>query len=499
MIRMRFAPSPTGVLHIGNARTAIFGYLLAKHYQGQFFLRIEDTDMTRSKQEYTDILIQSLKFLGINWDNDEIIYQSKRFAFYKQIAEKMVELGYAYKCYMTTEEIDAVKIQGKAFRSKYRDIMSDNINAIECNDDSIICSAMNEMNVCDNAKNDEQSVRSNITSDTTCKTACNISTCNYVIRFKVSAGITSFHDAVCDEVSINNDEIEDFVLLRSDGSPTFILCCAADDFDMKINYVLRGVDHLINTAKQIMIFKAMNWDVPKYAHIPLILDHTGKKLSKRDGDVGVLDYAKKGILPQAIINCLMRLGWGHKNEEFIPLEGAIEIFDETGFSKSSARFDEAKLLDLSGKYMRYLSEEQIYTYAREYAAHTMHVEYTDIGWKRFRKGLNELTARAKTLSELLTVGKIFLDDIRHDSESEIKTTLLDFFTITLPTQIDESIDMKTNVEKIELSFRQYCLSHGLIFGEVARVLRMRLSKANVSPGLFAMIYVLGADECISRL
>lgn len=460
MIRMRFAPSPTGVLHIGNARTAIFGYLLAKHYQGQFFLRIEDTDMARSKQEYTDILMESLKFLGIHWDNDEVIYQSKRFGFYRQISEQLVQKGYAYKCYMTTEEIEAVKVQGKAFRSKYRDA------------DEVIGNA-----VADNAE--------------------------YVIRFRVSDGVTAFEDAVCDTVSINNNEIEDFVLLRSDGSPTFILCCAADDFDMKINYVLRGVDHLINTAKQIMIFKAMNWDVPKYAHIPLILDHTGKKLSKRDGDIGVLDYAKKGILPQAIINCLMRLGWGHKNEEFIPLERAIEIFDEAGFSKSSARFDEAKLLDLSGKYMRYLSAEQIYTYARKYADEILHAEYCDEGWKRFAIGLNELTSRAKTLAELLEVGKIFLSNIRHESESELKAVLINFFSIELAQCMNveriDNTDMKQAVEKIELTFRQYCLSHGLIFGEVARVLRMRLSNANVSPGLFAMIYVLGIDECIARL
>ena len=464
MYNMRFAPSPTGFLHLGNARTAIFCYLLSKHYGGKFFLRIEDTDLQRSKQEYTEILIRSLRFLGLDWDNEEIIYQSQRFNFYRKIADELVTAGYAYKCYLTADEAQKLKVEGKAFRSPHRDGV--NTNAED-------------------------------------KT--------FVIRFKVLDGISKFHDGVCGDVVVNHDDIEDFVLIRSDGAPTFTLCVVADDADMGVNYVLRGADHLINTIKQIMIFEAMKWPVPKYAHIPLILDSSGKKLSKRDGDIGVLDYAKRGVMPQALVNCLMRLGWGYKNEEFIPLERAIEIFDENGFSKSAARFDEAKLLDLSGKYLRYLPMEEVYNAAKRYYDEYINVDaddnYTspirddwynvqisDLGWNRFKLGISELVIRAKTLADLFTLGKSLLLNIRY-SKDEIfvyKNELAPFFMISNEHWRDTSQDL-------DVSFREYCTKHNLPFGDMAKNLRHRLSNAQVSPGLFIMMHILGAQECLDRI
>lgn len=487
MYNMRFAPSPTGFLHLGNARTAIFCYLLAKHYNGKFFLRIEDTDLQRSKTEYTDILMKSLKFLGLNWDNEKIVYQSQRFDFYRKIADELVAKGYAYKCYLTAEEAQELKIEGKAFRSPYRN--SSEVDSHECKD---------------------------------------LSNKPYVVRFKVLDGVSKFHDEVCGDVTVNHDDIEDFVLIRSDDAPTFTLCVVADDADMCINYVLRGADHLINTVKQIMIFEAMGWSVPKYAHIPLILDSAGKKLSKRDGDIGVLDYAKKGVLPQAIVNCLMRLGWGYKNEEFIPIDKAIEIFDEHGFSKSAARFDEAKLMDLSGKYLRYLPTEEIYNAAKNYYFEYMHTDhnvhgnicskhtieinsnatiYSDnmeikwneiaigqTGWHRFKLGMSELVTRAKTLADLFELGKPLLLDIRYSSADKFvyKTELELFFQNTNKYWRDTA-------EELDKSFRVYCEEYGLQFGEMAKNLRARLSNAKVSPGLFVMMHVFGPEECLQRL
>lgn len=369
MYNFRFAPSPTGMITIGNARTAVFCYLLAKHYNGKFFLRIEDTDKQRSEAQYVDNIVNSLQFLGINWDNKDIVYQSQRTEYYQSIVDILLFSGFAYKCYLTAEEAQELKQEGVAFRSPYRNNTDTTLNDIDESDMLNEQENYNNNDMNDDILDDNEDYCNEVTQSCESTVRSNNTSQHkpYTVRFKVPEGETTFQDGVCGSVTVKHEDIEDFVLLRSDGSPTFTLCVVADDHNMDVTYVLRGSDHLINTVKQLMIFKAMSWNLPKYTHIPLILDSTGKKLSKRNGDIGVLDYARKGVLPEAIVNCLMRLGWGHKDDEFVPFERAVEIFSEEGFSKSAARFDEAKLMDLSGKYMRFLSSETILKYAKNHA------------------------------------------------------------------------------------------------------------------------------------
>lgn len=543
----RFAPSPTGFLHIGNARTAIFNYLLSKHYNGSFLLRIEDTDQARFTQEAVDVIFDSLKFLGIKHDNQELIYQSKRTARYHEVVQELLAKGLAYKCYHTIEELEAIKNQAqeqndsKAFRSIYR-------------------------------------TESGTESSNTDSTKTN-STKPFVVRLKIqdintdetqtdhtkdqALAETTFEDLVQGRITVKNQDIEDFTLLRSDGSPTYMLAVCVDDHDMNITHVFRGADHLTNTFKQLQIFKAMKWKEPHYAHIPLIHDISGKKLSKRDGAIGVLDYAKQGILPQALFNYLMRLGWGHKDEEFIPLDKAIEIFSEKGLGKSAAKFDFAKLLDLNSKWIRFLPLDQLLEYAKQYAQEYWNSKHEsnqndnnqgqsskdqnstnnnkptqtlypdEKGWERFAKGLEGLRIRAKTLLELLENGKIYFSQYVDSTDlpplpekelSLIQQFVEQFLDTFLKPCVADSLhnDLRlegknnqdnnnqdnnnqdnnapaNNEKKLEAAFRDFCSINNLEFKTIAPWLRKKLTGQAVSPSLFNVMIVLGKDICLERL
>lgn len=452
---LRFAPSPTGSMHIGNARTAIFNFLLAKHYKdSKFYLRIEDTDKERSAQDAVKVIFNSLEFLNIKWDNENIIYQSQREDIYKKYALQLVESGHAYKCYCTADELDQLRIKQKekginSFRSPYRDVAESNKDNVEK---------------------------------------------LYTVRFKTqNEGSIHFKDMVQGDIEVNYKDIEDFVLLRSDGSPTYLLSVVVDDKDMGIDTVLRGADHLTNTFKQKMLFEAFGWSAPRYGHIPLILGSDGQKLSKRNGSVGVLEYAEKGILPQALLNYLMRLGWGYGDEEFIPFERAVEIFSEDGFGKSSARFDEVKLLDLSGKYLRYLPLDEVYELAKNFAQKYSLCQEVDIaGWSRFKKGLSGLVTRCNTLLELIEMGKIYFYEVVQNIEIDFDISeLKDFFTL--------DYWQDTSKESVEKQFREYCISKDIEFKKVAGNLRKKLTGASVSPSLFEVMSALGHELCLKRL
>lgn len=435
---LRFAPSPTGYMHIGNARTAIFNFLLAQHYDGQMLLRIEDTDTQRSTQEAIDVIFSSLDFLGIK-HSGQIVYQSHNVHKHQQIAKELLDKGFAYRCYHTQQELEQMRVQGQAFRSAYRN----NTSQLDL---------------------------------------------PFTIRFKVpNTGTIIMEDQVQGAVEVAYNTIEDFALLRSDGSPTYLLAVVADDHEMNVNWIVRGCDHLTNTFKQIQIINAMGWNVPRYSHIPLILDSTGKKLSKRNGSVSVLDFAQQGILPQALFNYLMRLGWGHKDAEFIPLDQTKEIFNEKGFGKSAAKFDYDKLLDLSGKYMRFLNNEVLLEYAKNYADKFYNWNYDLQAWQRFEKGLDFIKIRCNTLIDLLEMGRTFLENIMsvqiHFEHQQIITNFIKI------KQANLTVDQ----------FREFCTDNNLSFKDCANWLRLKMTGQKVSPPVFETMRILGLKLSLERL
>ena len=313
-VRTRFAPSPTGTLHVGGARTAIFNWLFAKKYKGDFYLRIEDTDKERSNEKYIESIQYGLKWLGLNWDKD-IVFQSANIKRHVDVVKSLVDEGKAYYCYATQEEIQDFKIKnpGEKFISEWRD-------------------------------------KAHYNKDL-----------NPVIRLRtLDDGVTILQDDVLGRIEVSNSEMDDMVLLRSNGTPTYLISCVIDDYDMKITHVIRGNDHLTNTFRQLQIIKALDWNQPKYAHIPLIHSSDGSKMSKRDGALGVDEYENLGYLPQAIFNYLLKLGWSYNDEEIISGARAIDVFDLKDVNKSPARFDLDKLKFINQHYIKLLDDEVVF-------------------------------------------------------------------------------------------------------------------------------------------
>ena len=327
LVATRFAPSPTGPLHIGGVRTALFNWLFSKKNQGKFYLRIEDTDKERSKDEFKNQIIQSLKWIGIEYDDKEYI-QSKNINKHKEIANELLKKGFAYKCFCSEKEIEEQKTKAKKanmpfiYNRKWRE--------------------PKDLKIPNDVKP--------------------------VIRFKSKiSGNNIINDLVQGEINISNSTIEDFVILRKDGSPTYQLSAVVDDHQMKITHVIRGDDHKINAFKQKQIYEAMQWKVPEFAHIPLIHSASGKKLSKRDNASTLNDYIKIGILPEALRNYLLRLGWSHKDKEIFTLEESIKLFNFTGVGKSPSKLDMERILSINEHYIKNLDEKELYKNLKNFA------------------------------------------------------------------------------------------------------------------------------------
>src|SRR4051794_4658577 len=348
----RFAPSPTGFLHIGGARTALFNWLFARHHGGKFLLRIEDTDRARSTTEAIDAILGGMRWLQLDWDGHEY-YQSQFWARHAEIAHKMLERGHAYRCWMSQEELAAQREQAAKDRKPFR-----------------IVSPWRE-------RSDEGDGP-------------------FVIRLKAPReGETVIDDQVQGQVTVQNAELDDFVLLRSDGTPTYMLAVVVDDHDMGITHVIRGDDHLNNAFRQLVIIRAMGWPEPTYAHVPLIHGPDGAKLSKRHGALGVDSYRDElGLLPEAVNNYLLRLGWGHGDDEIISREQAIEWFDLAHVGKSPSRFDFKKLENLNGHYIREADDARL----AELVAPKLGI--SDAQRQLLLKAMAELKSRAHTLHEL---------------------------------------------------------------------------------------------------
>ena len=450
MIRTRFAPSPTGMLHIGSARTALYNYLFAKHHGGQFLLRIEDTDKERSTNEAVAVILQSMKWLGLNWDG-EPVFQSSRAARHAEVAAQLLARGHAYPCYCSPEELAAARQHAKEnhLPPRYSRVCRDRMTVPDA--------------------------------------YYGAGSKTPAIRLKVPLdGGTVLNDLVQGTVTVNHSELDDMIILREDGTPTYLLAVVVDDHDMGITHVIRGDDHLTNTFRQIQIYKAMGWELPQFAHIPLIHGPDGKKYSKRHGAESVLEYEAQGYLPEALNNYLLRLGWGHGNDEIISRERAIELFDIGDVGQAAARMDFAKLLNLNGVYMRQTDDVRL--------AHFITDERYPTNYERVLKAMPALKERAKTVVELCVSAQ---------------------FLITAPTPMEFSREDAKILEKIrEVLIELKCditpdISKDILYawaaafdtkiGKIAQPLRLALTGSKNSPPIDIVMHALGKDECVNRL
>ncbi len=471
-VRTRFAPSPTGFLHIGGARTALFNWLYAKHHGGEMLLRIEDTDRERSTQEAVDAIIEGLKWLELDWAG-EPISQFARVERHREIVHKLLESGHAYYCQCTPEEL--AEMREKA-RAEGRPMTYDR----RCR----------ELGLC--PPHDKP----------------------LVVRFAAPReGEIVIHDMVQGEVRWQAEAMDDLVLMRADGTPTYNLAVVVDDHDMGITHVIRGVDHLTNAARQKMIYDALGWEMPKMAHIPLIHGPDGAKLSKRHGALGVEAYRAMGYLPEAMRNYLARLGWSHGDDEIFTTEQLIEWFDVDAIGKSPARFDFVKLESVNGWWIRNLDDERLLARFEQFLPHADkdHRTRADLaqrlldkpeGRQRFLKALPGLKERAKTLVELLDLSYYLYAERPLEIAPKAAKILdkggRDVLHDLLP--VLEAIDEAGWTEEtLEERIKAFAEAQELKLGKVAQPLRAALTGSNVSPGIFEVLAVLGRAESLARI
>ena len=457
-VATRFAPSPTGPLHIGGVRTALFNWLYSKNKSGDFYLRIEDTDKERSKDEYKLQIINSLKWMGIKFDGEEYI-QSKKIDEHIKIVKKLLESGHAYKCYCSNEEIEEQKKRAKqkkipyVYDRKWRDVSEDQA-----------------------PKNIKP-----------------------VIRFKSKIeGFSILKDLVQGDVEIENKTIEDFIILRKDETPTYNLSASVDDHNMNMTHIIRGDDHKINTFKQIQIYEALGWDIPFFAHIPLIHTIDGKKLSKRDNASTLEDYSKIGILPEALRNYLLRLGWSYKDKEIFNLEESINLFNLEGIGKSPSKLDISRILSINEYYIKHCNEDILYEKLKEYCS-SYKDEIKEEKEKTIKKSLIFLKNKAKTLEDIYNNSKYILNDKVTFNESD--KALINDNAKKIINLFKENIqEIETlNRDNLEHIIKNIIKSNNTNFKGVGQPLRISLTGSKFGPGIYDIILSLGKTEVIKRL
>ncbi len=457
-VATRFAPSPTGALHIGGVRTALFNWLYSKNQNGTFHLRIEDTDKERSKEEHKIQIINSLEWMGIKHDGEEYI-QSKKIDEHVKIAKKLLETGHAYKCYCSTEEIEEQKKRAKqkkipyVYNRKWRDISEDQ------------------------APKDIKPV----------------------IRFKSKIkGTSLLKDLVQGNVEIENNTIEDFIILRKDETPTYNLSASVDDHNMEMTHIIRGDDHKINTFKQIQIYEALGWSIPQFAHIPLIHTIDGKKLSKRDNASTLEDYSKIGILPESLRNYLLRLGWSYKDKEIFNLDESIKLFNLEGIGKSPSKLDMSRILSLNEYYIKNTDENILYKKLKQYCE-IYKEKIKEEKENTIKNSLTFLKNKAKTLEDIFNNSKYILNDEVIFSEKD-KELINDeakkiIYLFKEKISIIKVFD-RNNLEKIINGLIE---SKNTNFKSVGQPLRIMLTGSKFGPGIYDIILSLGKNEVIKRL
>ena len=458
-IRTRFAPSPTGLLHIGGARTALFNYLFSRHHGGQFLLRIEDTDRERSTEAATQVILEGLHWLGLTPDEPPV-FQSTRAARHTEVALQMLEQGRAYRCYCTADELKQMREQALAegrsprYDGRWRD-------------------------------------RDPAEAPPGIKPA---------IRLKAPReGETVVDDLVQGPVRVGNGEMDDLIILRSDGTPTYLHAVVVDDHDMAITHVIRGDDHLTNTFRQVQIYQAMGWDMPRFAHIPLIHGADGAKLSKRHGAVSVLEFREQGFLPEALCNYLLRLGWSHGDEEIVDRAKAIALFDLDGVGRGAARMDYAKLTHVNGVYIRGADDARLTDDVLHRLAHRHDLALGAKAAERIRALIPQLKERAKTLVELADAASFLAHPLPLPFEPKAAALLTPETKIMLRDLANALDAIGFSVAEIDAALRGFAEANGKKLGQVAQPLRAALTGSTVSPGIDAVLAALGKEEALARI
>ena len=457
-VATRFAPSPTGPLHIGGIRTALFNWLYAKNNNGSFYLRIEDTDKERSKDEYKEQITKSLKWIGVENDGDEYI-QSKKIEDHIKIANILLEKGFAYKCYCSTEEIEEQKLRAKQKKIPY---------------------------IYDRKWRDKPETEAP-------------KDINPVIRFKSKIeGNSILKDLVQGDVEIENSTIEDFIILRNDGSPTYNLSACVDDHQMNVTHIIRGDDHKINTFKQMQIYIAMNWELPSFAHIPLIHTTEGKKLSKRDKASTLDDYSKIGIMPQALRNYLLRLGWSYKDKEIFTKEESIKYFNLEGIGKSPSKLDMSRILSMNEHYIKSIDENDLYDQLSNYCK-SYKEKIPNEKMAKVKSSLNFLKNKAKTLEDIYNNSKYIINDEVNFNQEDLK--LIDENAKKIISDfLKEILKLDTfNRDKLEPIVQNLIKLNNTNFKGVGQPLRIKLTGSKFGPGIYDILTSLGKDEVIRRL
>lgn len=453
-IRTRFAPSPTGFIHLGNIRTAFYAWLFARHHGGKFILRIEDTDQERSTKEATKAILDSMEWLGLDYDEGPF-YQSERLDYYREVAQKLLDAGLAYRCYCSKERLDTLREQ--QFKQKEKPRYDGH-----CREKSL-------------PETDKP----------------------YVIRFKnPEHGTVSFDDQVRGLVTFNNEELDDLIIIRTDKYPTYNFCVVVDDLDMRISHVIRGADHVNNTPRQINIIKALNSTPPVYAHVPLILGNDGTLLSKRHGAVNVLQYRDEGFLPEAMLNYLVRLGWSHGDQEIFSREEMIKLFDVKHINKASAAFDPEKLLWLNRHYIKTLPPASIEkTLASE--MRSLGIDITN--GPSLIEVIEAQRERCETLCEMAAKSRIFYEDA-HSFSADALTHLTNDTKPILQMAHDELTNLSEwEKEKIHGTIETIAAKFGVKLGKVAQPIRVATTYGTFSPPIDITLKLIGKKRTIERL
>jgi len=449
MITTRFAPSPTGYLHIGGLRTALFSWLWARKNGGEFLLRIEDTDQARNSEDAVKAIIKAFNWTGMSYDSD-VIYQSKRFDIYKKYIDKLLQDGKAYKCYMTKEELAELREKQMAnkertrYDGRYRDFDGTPPEGIEP-----------------------------------------------VIRIKAPLdGIITFDDGVKGEINIASNEVDDFVIARAGGVPTYNFVVAIDDYEMGLTDVIRGDDHLYNTPKQIVVYNALGFDIPKFYHVAMINNEKGKKLSKRDGATDVMEYQTLGFLPEALLNFLVRLGWSHGDQEIFTIDEMLELFDPKNINKSSSNYDFKKLEWLNSHYIKNMSHDKLAILLKDYGVDITENSNMDLI-------LNATKERAKTLVELANQINIILNTPKdYDAKASKKA-----FKGEAKEIISEFSDILKNSDRTDYHklMEEFLAKKEIGFGKLGQPLRVALLGSMTGSGLDDIISIIGVEESVNRI
>ena len=449
----RFPPSPTGTLHIGGARTALFNWLFARHQHGKFVLRIEDTDKLRSTKENTESIIESLKWLGLDWDEGPY-FQSQRTKIYYEMIEKLLSSGKAYYCHCSPEELEKKRAEAKknGLKPKY---------------------------------------------DGTCRELGLGKVPGAVVRLKSPlTGKTIFKDLVKGSISIENEQLDDLILQRSDGSFTYNFAVVVDDSKLGINYVIRGDDHVNNTPRQILIYKALGEPIPQYAHLPMILGQDKSPLSKRHGATSVMAYKDMGFLPHALLNSLVRLGWSHGDQEIFTTQELIDLFSLEHVGKSAGIFNMKKLLDCNAKYIR---EEDDGTLADLLVPFLSHLGCSNLPREKVKGAVGTLKARAKTLLEMAQGALFYFQEIDYEKQADEKFLLPDVLHILEDLLLDLKAVTSFDQKDLENVFSILLERHQIKLGAIAQPLRVALTGTSVSPGIFEVMEVMGQEMVVQRL